>query len=213
MLMFLKNSLPVPVRALLRKIVFRYRSHLIQKHGAQALKDILSVVNKDSPRAFIAFGTLLGLYRQQELIAHDIDIDLGCFYEDLPETLKLLEEFGIRFNYKFQDSMLPECGEYRFFYKKIPFDIFIFNKREEQAFCTDFVLKDNRFIVRELVFDAFELTNLRANGYDYCSPSEPEKFLAARYGDSFMTPDKSFDYKNPAPCIIMTDREAKMTLL
>lgn len=208
MLHSIKNNLPAPVRSILRNIVFRYRSYLVKKYGLQALRDVLRVVNEDKPRAFIAFGTLLGLHREEKLIAHDIDIDLGCFYEDLPETLNLLRDFGITLSYKFQDNMLPECGEYRFFYRKIPFDIFIFNRREDTVFCTDFVLKHNKFMVRELVFNDFKLTNLRVDGYDYCAPSNPKKFLSARYGDNYMTPDKSFDYKNPAPCILMTDREA-----
>ena len=136
--MNVKDYIPKPLRNLLKKLVFAYRSWLIRKQGLLALKEIFDIINRDKPKAFAAFGTLLGLYRERALLGHNIDMDIGCFYED------------------------------------------------------------------------FALDYIEIDGYHFCVPQHPEKFLLGRYGKNYMTPDKSYDYKNPAPCIRNTDRVAKM---
>lgn len=208
--MSFKNYIPTPLRNILKKMVFAYRSWLIRKQGLAALKEVFDIINKDKPKAFAAFGTLLGLYREQSLLGHDIDIDIGVFHEDLQDTLTALEKAGITFSFYFQDTTYPNCLEYRFFYKKIPFDIFVFNRIGDDAICTDFVNKNGVFMIRENVFEDFELDYIEVDGYRFCVPKQPEKFLLGRYGETYMTPDKSYDYKNPAPCIRNTDRVAKM---
>lgn len=206
----IKETIPTPLRNLLKKMVFTYRSVKIRRRGILVLNDILGVLNHDKPKAFAVFGTLLGLYREKGLLAHDIDIDIACFYEDLPDIIETLSEIGINFIYKFQDNDFPEQVEYRFFYKDIPFDIFVFHKATSYVYCTDFVRKSDEFFTRELRFEHFDLASIVIDGHSYVTPSNPEKFLASRYGPSFMTPDRSFDYKNPAPCIFATKRKAKM---
>lgn len=208
--MNVKDYIPTPLRNLLKKLVFAYRSWLIRKQGLLALKEVFDIINKDKPKAFAAFGTLLGLYREQALLGHDIDIDIGCFHEDLEDTLNALTAAGIHFTYYFQDTTHPNCLEYRFFHKKIPFDIFVFNRIDGEAICTDFINKNGVFSIRENVFEDFSLDYIEIDGYHFCVPQHPEKFLLGRYGKNYMTPDKSYDYKNPAPCIRNTDRVAKM---
>ena len=110
--MSFKNYIPTPLRNILKKMVFAYRSWLIRKQGLAALKEVFDIINKDKPKAFAAFGTLLGLYREQSLLGHDIDIDIGVFHEDLQDTLTALEKAGITFSFYFQDTTYPNCLEY-----------------------------------------------------------------------------------------------------
>ncbi len=68
----------------------------VNKINISTLYETLTLLNKNSIKAFACSGTLLGLHRDGKLLENDKDIDIGIFIEDLEDTIKILSQNGYK---------------------------------------------------------------------------------------------------------------------
>ena len=198
---FLKSMLPNIIIIRIRKIIYLFRSRRLQRNGKDILHDLMSLVNSESDlKLFAVMGTLLGLHRERGIIKGDLDIDVACFCTDLPEVLRKLEKCGVKFKHQFISADNERHTEISFWYRAIKFDLYVFHDEKKGVYCTEYDFHNNAYRQTLLHFPKFTLTNCSIGKLRFCIPTMPELFLKTRYGSGYMTPDSTYDYRNPAAC-------------
>ena len=72
----LRKTIYVPSYWFVNHVV-RYRSILLQRHGATILSKVNDLSRQHSVDVYPTFGTLLGLIRDGRLMKHDFDMDFA----------------------------------------------------------------------------------------------------------------------------------------
>ena len=62
------------------------RDKIVVENASRNLIDCIRIVHRIGLKAWIMYGTLLGLYRDGELISYDRDVDMGFFMSDLDKS-------------------------------------------------------------------------------------------------------------------------------
>ncbi len=148
--------------------------------------------------AFICYGTLLGAIRNGELIGHDNDVDVA-YLSRHPHPVDVVREAyrveralvdagwlvrrgsGVRINVRLHLSDRST----RFI------DVFTANWVEGVLY----IPSDTGFELPEDVILPLRPTTL--HGRELPGPADPERLLAATYGEGWRTPDPSFKYETP----------------
>jgi phosphorylcholine metabolism protein LicD len=164
----------------------------------KCLEDMKEILDNNNQRFFLAWGTLLGCYREKKFISYDGDIDIGILYDDLDVNIidKIVKSNKFKLNKTFGE--LDKNLELAFINnngKKI--DIFIYYKISEDYYYTSTfldlcALKPEGFCKWGRHIRGFIETEFY--GKKYLIPKNIEEHLIESYGDDFMTP-KKFTYK------------------
>ena len=126
----------------------------------------------------VIFGTLLGIFRDNNLINHDTDIDLAIMEDDaskLLDLISILKNEGFYVIRYLPDSILSlgRGGDY--------VDIYIFRRGDDShtLHCLEY----------SLCFDDFHCDNqLKFRGQSLPTISNPEDFFHKYYGSDWRTP-------------------------
>jgi hypothetical protein len=162
-------------------------------------------------RPFIISGTLLGYARNNDLLPHDKDIDLGIIgWEDQFTVAQALLECGY---FKFDLSQLT--GKNRFLISGhdlrtgIAVDFFLFHEKEDHfVHGIDF---DVGF-TQNYKFSKFNLQTINFLNHDFFAPSDIEKNLSENYGD-WKTPDTNYIVTIESPALMHTNEDIKHLLI
>lgn len=159
---------------------------------------VLTAVHAAGVEAFLAYGTLLGAVREQNLIGHDSDVDLG-YVSRHTHPLDVIRE-----SYRLQRD-LRERG----------FDV---DRYSAAAFKVDVVegdggvrgldvfggyfLDGRLYLMGEIGTPfqedwVFPLGTCTLVGRSWPAPARPEKMLEATYGPSWKVPDPAFHFETP----------------
>ena len=157
-----------------------------------------------------AFGTLLGIFRDNGFISHDNDVDFAAWYQDKTLIRTYLESKGcVLVRQFFSDSI--ECA-YEEQYQKdgVKFDVFYFVKNHDSVYTHDFMRHENLtrakttkllggLIVRRLNIRINNIVKFNYKGKSINFPENVSEHLSQRYGDDFMTPNPNWtaQIKNP----------------
>ena len=155
------------------------------------LFEVLTLLHKTGYKAFACSGSLLGLVRENGLLAHDKDIDIGVAFEQLDEIVALLSNYGWSeyknsyglinpraMRHKESGLMLDVCGHLQeesgkviagLWMDKIPFE-------------------ENRITEYEM-FDVCEVATKHGTIWQI---QNPQSYLSQLYGD-WQIPDSEFD--------------------
>ncbi|WP_166133256.1 class I SAM-dependent methyltransferase [Nocardioides ochotonae] len=167
----------------------------LMDHTARLLEDLQE---KAGVPAFICYGTLLGAVRNGRLIGHDNDIDVAYLSEH-PTPVDVAREgyrveralrdagwlvrrgSGVRLNVRLRLS----DGSSRFI------DVFTAHWVEGSLY----IPSDTGFpMPREAILP---LAGVELMGRKLPAPADPERLLAATYGEGWRVPDPSFRYETP----------------
>jgi len=172
-------------------------SYKAKKLLSESLKDLSIIFKNDS--TFLAFGTLLGIIRDKEILKHDLDIDIGYIYSGKKKFnlfRKLLNEFK-NFDFLYDDSLV--------FYKvknnkinliELPalitlvhkngthVDVFICHNKKSifNFYAKHFCWKNKEFTIKRI----------NINGDFFNIPSKPKRYLRENYGD-WLKPKKDYN--------------------
>ena len=129
---------------------------------------------------WVNYGTLLGFYREKDIIGHDLDIDFGCdekFYSFILENRdKLPPELEI-----FDTSFKHSGPKLYVSYKGFDADIYFYRTEGDQLYSYEKTDWDNYNapIPEEYVFPTQKLT---IRGIETCIPANPKDYLKTIYG-------------------------------
>jgi len=174
----------------------------MKKYGTEALSLIHEVSKEQGKPVWLAFGTLLGAYRDHGFIKHDDDIDMAMYAKDFNHVfLRGLYEKGFKIIRQF--SMIntnepnhPILTEITLIYKGLQIDVF-------------FVFQDATGNHSYLYGGMNSINNMwyvTPVDYTFCGmfkeilfegstsyvPTDTKDFLDYWYGDNFMIPDKNY---------------------
>jgi len=179
--------------------VVRYRSILLQRHGATILSKVNDLSRQHSVDVYPTFGTLLGLIRDGRLMKHDFDMDFAI----LPSATNLsvffaeLQKEGFYFEWM---ETVDDClTEVRFRYKELTIDFFLHSftadRNKMMMIQTDSETRRYEYPRVDFLIDHSVLgLNLRI-------PNNYEEYLTSMYG-AWNIVIKSGWSSTMAPCFI-----------
>ena len=183
--------------------------HFIQKNGAEALVELQKTLTNLNIPCFADFGTLLGLVREGEFLAHDLDVDVGAMVKGDAEKRRIRAEleragFELYRQYLFEDSVVEES----YVWKQVKLDIHYYSVAKNGATTYLFYRKKkSRYFgnVRDVVEMSYSpigklaLRYMPKLGAAVYMPENAEQLLEEKYGQSWRIPDSGWIYwRSPA---------------
>ena len=74
----------------------RKKRRYFQSEHVELLQKFSQVLNDNGLLFWLEFGTLLGYYREHDVIKHDDDLDIGAFLADAEKIRKALTDNGLK---------------------------------------------------------------------------------------------------------------------
>lgn len=204
-----------------RKIFFRSflrkRNRSIKIDGEKIISQVEQALSQQDLTFFIAYGSLLGLIRDQKMLEWDYDIDYAILVDSHFSWDKLkqaMEQINFTLAHQFKcDSLLTEqtyhCGQiYIDFFGCFPSEdtcrtySYYFKKDQEYP--------ENTFSVRTL--DTVKITGTKIyelNGRSYHIPNETEQYLSDLYKPTWRIPDPNWIAGSGPACHIHDELTGK----
>ncbi len=195
-----------PLHKIYRLWAIPRRRRLLKKNGPEVLKDLATLFKKYDIPAFAAYGTMLGFVRDGGFITHDDDMDIGVMpgMWSPQMLLRLLIENGYKVLYvfKFHDRVT----EFKVEYKCIPIDFFFYEENNDEYLShLYFYVEGTKYptpnansvkVVHTPKFEGIQWISVFDEEFPVLK--NPERFLAALYGEGWRVPDKGWhDDKRP----------------
>lgn len=175
----------------------------IRLYGTKAIEALGFVASKSNKPYWLAFGTLLGAYREKGFIKNDDDIDTAMFCSDITaDFINSLCQKGFQLEHCLLTGDNKFC-QVSFKYHKISFDIYGFNKKGNndsevigfipralhgKDWKEAFALNKFKVLLVTMPFGGTLETDFL--GIKTSIPKQTELFLKKHYGEDFMTPIK-----------------------
>ncbi len=200
------GELPISLESIQKAIALKFdqlknkpleRNVLSQKpmqvqDASIVLLELHSLLERNQISFFLAYGTLLGIYRDSELLPHDKDLDVGLNWDcSRDKLLQVLQQSGL---YWIDPKSLNSTNnQYNFGViekrRGISIDFFFF-KPEGSYFLSGFHHLPHPLLWR---FNGFELGEITYKNKIFKVPVNPEIFLVDIYGINWRIPDPNFD--------------------
>ena len=161
-------------------------------HAAnEALKNLRRIFIKNNIEFFLISGTLLGCIRNNRLLGHDKDIDVGIWEEcDRGQVIKAISTSGCFEFHAFRSEHIIRIKHVT----GISIDIFYHYKENDNYWHGGVKLK--------WINTPFKLKEHQFLGVSFKIPANPELYLAENYGD-WRTEKKEFDSSLDTPNAVL----------
>lgn len=164
----------------------------------ESISDVVAALEACGIEPFLAYGTLLGAVRQQALIGHDSDADLGYVSRFDHPADATLESFRLQ-------RRLVEMGYSVARYSGLAFKIWVEESDGAMRGLDVFggLMRDGKLYLmgevghpfrREWVYPRSEVT---LEGRTFPAPAQPAPLLEAMYGPSWQVPDPAYKFETP----------------
>ncbi|MBA3781842.1 MAG: hypothetical protein H0X12_08335 [Nocardioides sp.] len=163
-----------------------------------AIATVLTALEDCGIEGFLAYGTLLGAYRDGRLIGYDSDADLGYVSRHSHPVDVMLESFALQ-------RTLVEMGFVVTRYSGIAVKVHVPEAdgsiRGLDVF-GGFMRAGKLYLMGEVgaPFEEdwiFPRTTVELEGRTFAAPAQPDHLLAAMYGDSWRVPDPAYVFTTP----------------
>lgn len=213
--------MPIYEKLGVKAAIHKNRTETFSKHGFEVLRKITVALNKKEVKYWLDYGTLLGIIRNQGILKHDDDIDLGMMATDYSEEIDeiFLKEGFILVStvHLKQDNTLVQKV---FTFNEVRVDLFFYFKAHNKMFSyaadnrtyllNKYHLKQGEYLAIKSAFSYQTTKQIRVNGACFSIPSAPRKYLQEAYGD-WETENKNFDYLFDSKAVVI-DPEIKATM-
>lgn len=173
------------------------------KYGLQTLIEADKVVTSFNGKMFLAFGTLLGAYRDKKFIPYDCDLDVGLHYCERPKDFaEMMRVAGFVLLRQFYIKETGQILEEQYSYKGSQIDFFYFFEEEDHICChitcgheskqrreanqTDGFPTVKKLMSRQIFERQPFLNNL------FYMPKNPNDWLEQLYGKNYMVPNPNW---------------------
>ena len=168
----------------------------------ECLIDMHKILTENNIEFFLTYGTLLGQYRNNDFIQHDLDIDLGIFSKNFHARIVNIILSSNKFYLKYKQLGDPKDSlEYTFYHKnKCTIDIFFFYPVNENT-NDNFYYASSHYGLCDAKKEGFckwgnhirGLKQIKFKNRFFNIPINVEEFLEERYGKDWKIP-KKFTY-------------------
>ena len=172
----------------------------------ECLRELHGIFDRTKARAFLVSGTFLGCFREQRILAHDYDLDLGVHLDDqsLPALLAALQahpDFYFRLTNLITRKIAilnawaaEQAGRpflVKLLYKNvIHLDFFVHVSYRNEIY--------HGSGCNLWVNSSFELAPRSFYGMEFLTPADADAYLTENYGD-WRTPVKNFEFYTDTP--------------
>ena len=180
------------------------RSNLLKENFEEILNVVYSSDLKDY-NIWLDFGTLLGYYRENDFISHDLDMDFGVQVSSF-EEFEVIEKYLINngFNRTKEFYFNKNLVELSYSYKGLNVDFIIYNKENDRVFSDTIFFMTNalgnptRYEVYHYEIPFSGLKECDFKGMKVKVPDNTQEYLRTLYGEDFETPNTNYNWKeNP----------------
>ena len=180
------------------------RSNLLKENFEQILTIVYSSELKNY-NIWLDFGTLLGYYRENDFISHDLDMDFGVQVSSL-EEFEVIEKYLINngFNRTKEFYFNKNLVELSYSYKGLNVDFIIYKKEDDKVssdtifFMTNALGNPTRYEVYHYEIPFSGLKECDFKGMKVKVPDNTQEYLRTLYGEDFETPNTNYNWKeNP----------------
>ena len=180
------------------------RSNLLKENFEEILNVVYSSDLKDY-NIWLDFGTLLGYYRENDFISHDLDMDFGVQVSSF-EEFEVVEKYLINngFNRTKEFYFNKNLVELSYSYKGLNVDFIIYNKENDRVssdtifFMTNALGNPTRYEVYHYEIPFSGLKGCYFKGMKVKVPDNTQEYLRTLYGEDFETPNTNYNWKeNP----------------
>ena len=180
------------------------RSNLLKENFEEILNVVYSPVLKDY-NIWLDFGTLLGYYRENDFISHDLDMDFGVQVSSF-EEFEVIEKHLINndFNRTKEFYFNKNLVELSYSYKGLNVDFIIYNKGNDRVssdtifFMTNALGNPTRYEVYHYEIPFSGLKECDFKGMKVKVPDNTQEYLRTLYGEDFEVPNTNYNWKeNP----------------
>ena len=180
------------------------RSNLLKENFEEILNVVYSSDLKDY-NIWLDFGTLLGYYRENDFISHDLDMDFGVQVSSF-EEFEVIERYLINngFNRTKEFYFNKNLVELSYSYKGLNVDFIIYNKENDRVFSDTIFFMTNalgnptRYEVYHYEIPFSGLKECDFKGMKVKVPDNTQEYLRTLYGEDFETPNTNYNWKeNP----------------
>jgi len=180
------------------------RSNLLKEN----FEEILNVVYSSDLKGYniwLDFGTLLGYYRENDFISHDLDMDFGVQVSSF-EEFEVIEKYLINngFNRTKEFYFNKNLVELSYSCKGLNVDFIIYNKENDRVssdtifFMTNALGNPTRYEVYHYEIPFSGLKECDFKGMKVKVPDNTQEYLRTLYGEDFETPNTNYNWKeNP----------------
>lgn len=184
-----------------KKRTDRLQNKACLKYGLEALHEAVAATEECGGRLFLAFGSLLGAYREKGFIPFDYDLDTGLMAgERTDEMVDAMRRHGFTHLRQYYIKATGRICEDKYDYKGVHIDVHYFYPAEEGKVYCDLCLPHESkpwreanasdgfpTIIRTLPESNFSKQDFL--GVQVYEPDRTEEWLRTLYGEHFMTPD------------------------
>jgi len=186
------------------RIQMRKQNKAFAQYGLETLKKATQTASDCGCQLSLAFGSLLGAYRNKGFIPYDCDLDTCMLASQRSEAfVEAMEKNGLRHIRQYYIKATGRICEDKFDYQGVHIDVhYLYSDGEGGLYC-DLCLphesKDWRAanasdgfpqIIRTVPDSSFSLQDFL--GLKVFMPDRTEDWLKALYGEHFMTPDPNW---------------------
>jgi|14BtaG_2_1085337.scaffolds.fasta_scaffold103017_1 hypothetical protein len=153
-------------------------------HRANAIKILFEFYDylSDEVTVWPMFGTLLGIVRDDDLIKHDDDIDIGYFKKDEAELIKKLDALHNTRGYQVIRN------EFSNLFSLIKDDVAIDLYEYEKLNNSPFLQQGHRTFYNLMYDETFPMKTIQFRDRDLLCISDPERFFERYYGKDWKVP-------------------------
>ncbi len=163
-----------------------------------AIDTVLKALDDCGIEGFLAYGTLLGAHRDGKLIGHDSDADLGYVSRHTHPVDVMLESFALQ-------RTLVEMGFVVTRYSGIAVKVHVPEADGSIRGLDVFggFMRDGMLYLMGEVGAPFEESwifprgTVELEGRTFAAPAQPDRLLAAMYGESWRVPDPAYVFTTP----------------
>ena len=198
-----RNGQPISLDKYLRRVVaFDTRSREELEPLLDATAEVIQALEDVGIEAFLAYGTLLGAHRDGKVIGNDSDADLGYVSSYTHPVDVIRESFRVQ-------RKLVEHGYHITRYSALAFKVDV-DEGDGVVRGLDvfggFLMDGNLHLMGEIrePFERswlFPLGTTTLEGRTFPAPADPDRLLAATYGESWRVPDPAFHFEPPITTI------------
>lgn len=189
------------------KKILKRRREKLQKCGMDIVNKVEIALGDSGVMYFVAYGSLLGLYRDGKFMDYDDDLDYGIFITD-NFTWEMLEEklVSVGFVKRKEFWHNNEIAEQTYYMDDVPIDFFGFYSKDKNSIGKSFIRinhkkydSDDEFSYATNTFEVIDgIKKMDVNGYQISVPNDVEMFLECAYTKKWKVPDSTWnDNSNP----------------
>lgn len=154
---------------------------------------ISNILNKYKVSHWLQDGTLLGFYRDNKIISHDNDTDIGVKFDTFnPLVLKEFTNAGFKIKYtagRPQDCLVIGLGK-----NKTMTDLYFYYDLPENKMYHSASASKSRFERIDYVYERFDTKQITWYGKTFPVPEDEEKFVITKYGADWQTPKPEWNH-------------------